>query len=393
MGLLDNFGSKVGTYLGDKENLLNLASGFASMSGNPNTASIMAGIQGQRESLIKRRDAKAAQDLANTQTEGQRNATAEFLIGKGGEFAKIGQALKLQQITAKQAIEMAKEVTGRKPVDQFNILRPSEVAALNLDPKKTWQRNLADGRVYELSSQEDVANTVKVVGNSLVDSKGNVLFTYTDPSGDDTVALQTLKGRAEAAGLVAGTEAYQQFMIEGGAKKGMAFTSDGKGGFTLTQGGATAGKPKTEGQANATGFWNRVEIANKNLEGLEDQGTSFAGNVLASLPLGTGNWLQTSEFQLYSQSQEDWINAVLRDESGAAIGPAEFESAKTQYFPQVGDKPAVIAQKRANRKTKELGLWTKSGQDTTFPTGYSPSETTVTTRKRWNPNTRKLEEV
>ena len=393
MGLLDNFGSQVGTYLGDKENLLNLASGFASMSGNPNTASIMAGIQGQRESLIKRRDAKAAQDLANTQTEGQRNRTAELLIGKGGEFAEIGQALKLRQITAKQAMEMAKEVTGRKPVDEFNILRPSEVAALNLDPKKTWQQNLADGRVYELSSQEDAANTVKVVGNSLVDSKGNVLFTYTDPSGDDTVALQTLKGRAEAAGLVAGTEAYQQFMIEGGAKKGMAFTSDGKGGFTLTQGGATAGKPKTEGQANATGFWNRVEIANKNLEGLEDQGTSFAGNVLASLPLGTGNWLQTSEFQLYSQSQEDWINAVLRDESGAAIGPAEFESAKTQYFPQVGDKPAVIAQKRANRKTKELGLWTKSGQDTTFPTGYSPSGTTVATRKRWNPKTRKLEEI
>jgi hypothetical protein len=156
MGLLDNFGSQVGTYLGDKENLLNLASGFASMSGNPNTASIMAGIQGQRESLIKRRDAKAAQDLANTQTEGQRNATSEFLIGKGGEFAKIGQALKLQQITAKQAIEMAKEVTGRKPVDQFNILRPSEVAALNLDPNKTWQQNSNGNRVYELSSQESV---------------------------------------------------------------------------------------------------------------------------------------------------------------------------------------------------------------------------------------------
>ena len=156
MGLLDNFGSQVGTYLGDKENLLNLASGFASMSGNPNTASIMAGIQGQKESLMKRRDVKAAQDLATSQATGQRNATAKFLIGKGGEFAKIGQALKLQQITAKQAIEMAKEVTGRKPVDQFNILRPSEVAALNLDPNKTWQRNLADGRVYELSSQESV---------------------------------------------------------------------------------------------------------------------------------------------------------------------------------------------------------------------------------------------
>jgi len=156
MGLLDNFGSNVGNYLGDKENLLNLASGFASMSGNPNTASIMAGIQGQKESLLKRRDAKTALDLANTQSEGQRNRTAEFLIGKGGEFAKIGQALKLQQIDAKQAMEMAKEVTGRKPVDQFNILRPSEVAALNLNPNKKWQRNLKDGRVYELSSPESV---------------------------------------------------------------------------------------------------------------------------------------------------------------------------------------------------------------------------------------------
>ena len=161
-------------------------------------------------------------------------------------------------------------------------------------------------------------------------------------------------------------------MIQGGANKGMTFTSDGKGGVTMTQGGATIAKPKTEGQANATGFWQRVKIANDNLEGLEGQGTKFGANILAALPFGAGNYAQTPEFQLYNQSQEDWINAVLRDESGAAIGPDEFSSAKTQYFPQVGDGPEVIAQKRANRKTKELGLWTKSGQDTAYPTGYNP---------------------
>ena len=158
MGLLDNIGNQLTSMSDDDKRglALGLASGFAGMSGNPNTASIMAGIQGQKESLMKRRDVKAAQDLATSQATGQRNATAKFLIGKGGEFAKIGQALELQQITAKQAIEMAKEVTGRKPVDEFNILRPSEVAALNLDPNKTWQKNSNGNRVYELSSQESV---------------------------------------------------------------------------------------------------------------------------------------------------------------------------------------------------------------------------------------------
>ena len=325
----------------DKRRLaLGLASGFAGMSGNPNSASIMAGISDQQKALAGRREKESEQQTLAKQT-----AMVLPLLEK---FPILKQAVKAGIISPNEAL-----LTSREGED------------------------------------------VKVVGNSLVNSKGEILFTYESESdnSDTTTAFETLRLRAEDAGLKKGTQAYQQFMIEGGAKKGMTLVSDGKGGFTLTQGGATVNKPKTEGQANATGFWDRVAIANTNLESLENQGTSFAGNVLAALPLGAGNWLQTEEFQLYSQSQEDWINAVLRDESGAAIGPAEFESAKTQYFPQVGDKPAVIAQKRANRKTKELGLYTKSGQNTTFPTGYSPPETTVTIRKRWNPQTRKLEEV
>ena len=343
MGLLDNIGNQLTSMSDDDKRglALGLAQGFAGMSGNPNANSIMAGIQDQRKVLAARREKTNASEKLQSQT-----AMALQILSKE-KFPMIHDALRAGIISPSDAVTAARK-----------------------------------------------GGDVKVVGKSLVSMDGTVL--YTDATASDNKeppAMITLRARAEAAGLKAGTQAYQQFMIEGGAKKGMTLTVGKDGTVTMTQGGATVGKPKTEGQANATGFWDRVAKANKNLEGLEDQGTSFAGNVLASLPLGTGNWLQTSEFQLYSQSQEDWINAVLRDESGAAIGPAEFESAKTQYFPQVGDKPAVIAQKRANRKTKELGLWTKSGQDTTFPTGYSPSETTVTTRKRWNPQTRKLEEV
>ena len=146
MGLLDNFGSKVGNYLGDKENLLNLASGFASMSGNPNTASIMAGIQGQKASLLKRRDAKAAQDLATSQATGQRNRTVEMLIGKGGKYAELGMQLKNQQISPKDAMAFATKLYAdeiaqgnKEPPVTHSPLPISEVMARGYDTSIPYQ--------------------------------------------------------------------------------------------------------------------------------------------------------------------------------------------------------------------------------------------------------------
>ena len=47
---------------------------------------------------------------------------------------------------------------------------------------------------------------------------------------------------------------------------------------------------------------------------------------------------------------------MLRRESGAVIGPTEFESGDKQYFPQIGDKPATIAQKARNRQMAIDGI-------------------------------------
>ena len=162
MGLLDNFGSKVGTYLGDKENRLNLASGFASMSGNPNTASIMAGIQNQKESLMKRRDAKAAQDLANTQATGQINKTAEMLIAKGGKYAEIGNQLQNGSITFEQArddyqtlskFEMEQGV--KKPPVTYSMLPFTEAVRAGLDPSIPRQIS-SDGKIMPVNSGSGV---------------------------------------------------------------------------------------------------------------------------------------------------------------------------------------------------------------------------------------------
>jgi hypothetical protein len=64
----------------------------------------------------------------------------------------------------------------------------------------------------------------------------------------------------------------------------------------------------------------------------------------------------SSNQQAVEQAQRNFVNAVLRQESGAVISDAEFENAKKQYFPQPGDDKKVIEQKRANRKAAIVGF-------------------------------------
>jgi len=67
----------------------------------------------------------------------------------------------------------------------------------------------------------------------------------------------------------------------------------------------------------------------------------------------------------YMLNEATWINGVLRQESGAAIKPEEYELLSPQYFPRPGDTPEMIADKARNRKMREMALEAmigKSGQ-------------------------------
>jgi hypothetical protein len=52
----------------------------------------------------------------------------------------------------------------------------------------------------------------------------------------------------------------------------------------------------------------------------------------------------------YEQAKENFITAVLRKESGAAIGQTEFATEERKYFPQVGDSDSTIKQKQEARR-------------------------------------------
>lgn len=79
-----------------------------------------------------------------------------------------------------------------------------------------------------------------------------------------------------------------------------------------------------------------------------------------SIP-GVGNMIASPEYQQADQAQRDFINAILRRESGAVIADSEFANARRQYFPAVGDSDAVLRQKAANRKNAINGVSRSAG--------------------------------
>src|SRR3990167_6370743 len=119
-----------------------------------------------------------------------------------------------------------------------------------------------------------------------------------------------------------------------------------EGVITLT------GEPQTAAQSSANGYADRVAEANVVIDTL---GSKFTGKfaIGGSLP----NTLQSGDRQAYEQAKRNFVNAVLRRESGAAISPSEFTSAEKQYFPQAGDQPQVVKQKEVSRNTAINNLY------------------------------------
>lgn len=119
-----------------------------------------------------------------------------------------------------------------------------------------------------------------------------------------------------------------------------------------------AAQKPTEAQSKASLFAARAQQANPVLDRLGPQFTGVSSVVGGVLP----NIFKGENRQLFEQAEKNFINAVLRRESGAAISPSEFSNARSQYIPQPGDTAAVLAQKKTNRDLVQQGLTQEAGK-------------------------------
>lgn len=115
-------------------------------------------------------------------------------------------------------------------------------------------------------------------------------------------------------------------------------------------------KAPNKEQSDAALYASRMIDANNTLQKVIDSGFE---------PARGRDWvpngLKSEAGQLYDQTQRNFISAVLRRESGAAISDSEFENAQQQYFPQPGDDPKTLAQKAENRLRAIEGISNAAG--------------------------------
>jgi hypothetical protein len=198
-----------------------------------------------------------------------------------------------------------------------------------------------------------------------------------DPANPTVVLSRIPKSQMPAAGQVVERD-EGTFLID--TRTGQARPVLGAGGQPLMG----SGKPLNETQGNAVTFGARAIEANKIATNLENSGVTNTGAIrtalggLAGMTPFVGEQLEqgvrstfnvlpsvaggpSAQQQQNDQARRDFVSAVLRKESGAAISAQEYINEEKKYFPQLGDSEAVIKQKQNSRLKAIEGLKAQAG--------------------------------
>jgi hypothetical protein len=234
---------------------------------------------------------------------------------------------------------MQRAIEGLDNAEQIKLLLPKA-------DKQDMGGYVSNGTIDPLSGQRtELDRTDKTItpDAQLASNTATALgaVTYQQDAKGNFVALPTKPG----AGPIRG----QNVVDANGNPIG------GKGGAALN-----------DSQSKALLFGSRARDANAALESLSSKGVNMGSvpkSVAESVPVVGGALgaianatMVSPEQQQVEQAQRDFINATLRRESGAAIAASEFDNAKKQYFPQIGDSPEVLAQKSRNRALAIQGI-------------------------------------
>ena len=217
-----------------------------------------------------------------------------------------------------------------------------------------------DGTVIRTDAHAGTAEPVyqgglKPTFGVVSENDGQKVYGWTDPS-KRTVTPYQAPGATEDKGVM-GPDGKLIPYPEGVDRK--TFRNE----ISKINADAAGGK-KTEVQAKSEKFGNQMELAERNIKGLENEYTSTLGK--GGLFRGTeyvpgGNALQSESYQKYRQARDSFLTALLRDESGAAIGSSEFNRREKEMFPQPGDGPEVVKRKAKLRAVAIEGMKKAAG--------------------------------
>lgn len=255
------------------------------------------------------------------------------------------------------------EMLGMPP--QLDYSRPGiEIAGLG----KGWYGK--DGDVYIKDGNGGL--TKAILGYDREGSRNSAMQAFFDNFKKEKAGLDLRRGEQDLQqGDLSMESTRQQMRIndeEANAKRAAANAPvDPNAPMKLTE---SQGKAMTFGSraGNSHEILNEVGENGRiqpNLIKRAAEGVPLIGGALGTIanklpdfgPIGGPSAAQ----QQVEQAERDFINATLRRESGAVISESEFDNARRQYFPQPGDGPEVIMQKKRNREIVVNSMATEAG--------------------------------
>ena len=298
------------------------------------------------------------------QTEQKTAKLGQLLRGQGVE--EINTFSDLMQKDPMAAYKYAAQSTNPQLQKLgFEKMLPQDI---KLGAEETYTRLNPNGTTEVLAKGQGKAH---VVGNSLIVDGKEVYKGREKPVQIDTgtaiqfvdpetkqVVFSTPKQHVfapHAPQLIETAEGYVQFNPNSGA----VIPVKSPTGEPLM-----GNKGLTESQGNATAYGMRMVDSNRIVNDLAKKGVNTPavatglsnvpviggalGSAVNMLPSSLGG--QSPEEQSLLQAKRNFITAVLRKESGAAISAGEFKTEEQKYFPQLGDSPQVIKQKADARE-------------------------------------------
>jgi hypothetical protein len=326
---------------------------------------------------------------------GRVKEATDFAKGKADITKTTADTEKSQLETAHKRIDMLGQVSGwvrqnPTPENAAQAIQHLQMQGV-LTPQQAQQEM---AKVQADPSPQGIANFADMAFRASLQAKDQLPKLQTNNIGGQTVtqSIDAVTGKPSVVGAIQNTQSPDnaatnaRVAAEGAANRGQAerhfqgnqsagkvpagYRMTADGGLEFIPGGpadpnAAKRAAPTEFQGKAGMFGNRAQEADRIISELEGKYSPSGINTKQALgrtPLIGGgleaasNMALSDSSQKAEQAQRDFVNAILRLESGAAISQGEFDNARKQYFRQPGDAPAVIAQKAQNRKTAIQGL-------------------------------------
>lgn len=292
------------------------------MTLNPNQALIQTAAQGIQQRAAQR------------QTTEERNATAEWLQQNGmGQYA---DAVRRGLMTGAEA---------------FNIARTESETATQRETESSQRAAAAEW--LRTSGGPQGARFADLVERGII-SLEDAMGQIESPDPQSAIAKLAADRRNNLI-----TEEEYQVGLQNLTPSGMSIETTPDGGVRLVQGpgagSSGAGLNVTESQT--LGFAIRAEGA---LQDLEPVANTLADPLMRAVeldPTGTvrGN-VQSEDYQVARNAADEFLQAILRKDTGAAITPQEQELYGRTYLPQAGDSEAVLQQKARARQRAVAAL-------------------------------------